>query len=40
MARPEKRSKQGKESSYFGYSDYAAPSPLLLESQYLDYLGQ
>ena len=37
-ARPEKGSKHGKESSHCGSSDYAAPTPPLLESQYLDNL--
>ena len=36
--RQEKRSKQGKEGSHCRYSDYTAPSPPLLESQYLDHL--
>ena len=39
MARPEKRSIQGKESGHCESSDYAPPTPLL-KSWYLDHLGQ
>ena len=35
-AKPEKRSKHGKKGSQCAVIDYTAPTPPLLESQYLD----